>query len=70
MIAIQLATTWPNRDSRRSFSAGSPEQSNLLGVFAHPHQAEAEIGFVALLLEVQRDQPRPIRWVSTVPIKA
>ena len=32
------------------------EQRDLLGILAHPHQIEAEIGFVALLLEIKRDQ--------------
>ena len=32
------------------------EQRDLLGVLAHAHQIEAEIGFVALLLEIERDQ--------------
>ena len=32
------------------------EQGDLLGILAHPHQIEAEVGLVALLLEIQRDQ--------------
>ena len=32
------------------------EQRDLLGVLAHPHQVEAEIGLAALLLEIETDQ--------------
>ena len=39
-----------------AFGALAVEQGDLLGVLAHAHQVEAEIGFVALLLEIERDQ--------------
>ena len=68
MIAYQLPTTWLKRSSRRlALGALAVEQRDLLGVFAHAHQVEAEVGLVALLLEIEIDQRRPIQCVSTVP---
>ena len=59
MIASQLATTLPNRSQQAiAFGVLAIEQRDLLGILAHPHQIEAEIGFVALLLEIERDQRR------------
>ena len=47
----------------RAFGALALQQRDLLGVFAHPHQVEAEIGLVALLIEIEPDQRRadPLR---------
>ena len=57
MISSQLPTTRPKRSSRRSRLRGlAVEQRDLLGVLAHAHEIEAEVGLVALLLEVERDQ--------------
>ena len=50
MIANQLATTLPKRiEQSVAFRALAVQQGDLLGVLAHPHQVEAEVGFVALL---------------------
>ena len=45
------------------FGALALQQRDLFGVFAHPHEVEAEIGLIALLLEIEVDQRRadPLR---------
>ena len=59
MIAIQLATTLREAQQQAvALGALAVEQGDLLGVLAHAHQVEAEVGFVALLLEIERDQRR------------
>ena len=57
MIASQLADhiAEPHQQSV-ALGALAVEQGDLLGVLAYPHQTESEISFVALLLEVERDQ--------------
>ncbi len=61
MMAIQFDTTLPKRiNSRVALGVLAGQQRDLFGIFAHAHQVEAEIGLVALLLEIQRDQ-RPGR---------
>ena len=57
MIASQLPTTLPNRASNRLRSALlAIEQGDLLGIFTHAHEIEAEVRLIALLLEIERDQ--------------
>ena len=59
MIASQLLITQPNRSSRRCRSARLAfEQRDLFGILAHAHEIEAEVRFVALLLEIEPDQRR------------
>ena len=48
--------------AKRAFSVSASRclaavERDALGVLAHAHQREAEVGLVALLLEVERDQP-------------
>ena len=53
-MASQFATTLPNRRQQLvALGLLTFEQGDLLGVFAHAHQIEAEICFVALLLEIE-----------------
>ena len=39
-----------------AFGGFAPQQRDLLGVLAHAHEVEAEVGLIALLEEIQRDQ--------------
>ena len=44
------------REQAVGFGRFAGEQRDLLRIFAHPHQIEAEVGLVALLVEVELDQ--------------
>ena len=46
------------------------EQRDLLGVLAHAHEIEAEVGLEALLLKIEPNQRRPIKCVNKVPMTA
>jgi hypothetical protein len=65
MMPSQLSTTAPKRDRNRVRSALALQQRDLFGVFARPHQIEAKIGLIALLLEIEIDQ-RPADQTGSV----
>ncbi len=67
MIAIKLRRHGEALAAGR-FGGLAVQQRDLLGILAHAHQAEAEIGLEALLLEVQRDQRAADQCVSGVPM--
>ncbi len=56
-MARQFSTTWAKRaSSRLVLGLLAREQRDLLGVLAHANEVEAEIGFIALLVEIELDQ--------------
>ena len=71
MMSHQFVTTRAKRFWKTSQLARlAAIEGDALGVLAQAHQAEAEIGLVALLVESEPTSGWPIRWVSQVPTTA
>ena len=71
MISSQLLTTlWKRSSSAAGFGLLAVEQRDLFGIFARAHEIEAEIGFVALLAEIELGQRPADQCANAVPTTA
>ena len=62
----QLPITAPKRSRKPAeLLALAAVERHAFAVLAQPHQRKAEVGLEALLVEVEADQRRPMRCVST-----